>query len=61
MYEAVTGVGRQLLSSLSPSLCTLFHSLVSGREKKEHLEDCVSLMLGELKVEVTALQKHELS
>ena len=48
------------LHSPSPSLCTLFHSLVSEKKKK-HLEDCVALMLGELKVEETALQKQELS
>ena len=62
MHETVTGVGQQLPSSFSLSLslspCTLFHSLVS---RKSHLEDCDSLMLGELKIEAAALKNQELS
>lgn len=48
------------LALSASALC--FHSLVSEKKKKKHLEeDCVSLVLGELKVEATALQKQELS
>lgn len=61
MHETVTGVDQQLLSLHSLPLCTLFHSCLRKKKKKKHLEDCVSLMLAELKVEVTALQKQELS
>ena len=64
MHETVTGAGRQLFSpSLSLPRHSVFTLLSRGKKKKKkHLEeDCVSLVLGELKVEATALQKQELS
>lgn len=60
MHETVTGAGQQLsLFTLRLPLFALCFTLLS--QKKKHLEDCVALMLGELKVEETALQKKELS
>lgn len=62
MHETVTGAGQQLFSPRSLCLCTLFSLSCLRKKKKKHLEeDCVSLVLGELKVEATALQKQELS
>lgn len=51
--------GGPATSLFTFSLSALCFTLLS--QKKKHLEDCVSLMLGELKVEVTALLKQELS
>lgn len=44
------------------TLCPSLHSVsLTCLLKKKHLEDCVSLILGELKVEDTALQKQKMS
>lgn len=57
MHEAVTGVGQQLLSLLSPSLRSVLLSCLG----KKALIGLRLPYVGELKVEVTALQKQELS
>lgn len=62
-WDGDRGGPATFLPSLSLPLHSVFTLLSQKKKKKKkHLEeDCVSLVLGELKVEATALQKQELS